>query len=122
MITVRVDFNARARDGLVRASQRRADDVVSLGERVLAVDSAEDMSYEANVESIDEETGRIYLRIDWEPAAPMSDLDSLGGYVATGIQLSNKVAVSADSMVKSWRPGKDLSADLAVAGQASANR
>jgi hypothetical protein len=66
VITVIVDFNARARGGLVKASPKHASAPVTIGQRVLAVDpDEEDMSFTATVHAIEE--GRMYLAVDWEP-------------------------------------------------------
>jgi hypothetical protein len=68
VITVIVDFNARARHGLVKASPRHADGPVMVGDRVRALDPDEpDMAFQATVQSI--EDGRMYLEVDWQPEA-----------------------------------------------------
>lgn len=79
MTTVTVDFNALARDGLVKASRRRADGPVQVGDRVLAVDPDEGMEFDADVVEVDEESGRIYLRVLWEPAPAPSRLTNVPG-------------------------------------------
>ncbi|HZJ04615.1 MAG TPA: hypothetical protein VFD59_03990 [Nocardioidaceae bacterium] len=70
MISVRVDFNSRGRDGLVKASQRRAQEPVHVGDHVLAVDPDEGMSFDARVAEVDDDTGRILLEVDWEQTTP----------------------------------------------------
>ena len=70
MINVKVDFNARGRDGLVKASQRRADGLLGVGDQVLAVDPDEDMSFAAEVAEVDAGTGRVLLDVRWEQSPP----------------------------------------------------
>jgi hypothetical protein len=77
--TVKVDFNALARDGLVKASRRRADGPVQVGDRVLAVDPDEGMEFDADVVEVDDDSGRIYLRVIWEPAHAPSLLTKVVG-------------------------------------------
>ena len=79
MITVQVDFNSRARNGLVKASLRSADGPVEVGDRVIAADRAEGLEFEATVHSIDDETGHLYLQPSWESAP-----SSLGGVELAG--------------------------------------
>ena len=69
MKTVKVDFSRGLRGGLLRASQRRASEPLRLGDRVEAIDPAEDMEFTGTVERLDDE-GRFgdYLRMDWEDA------------------------------------------------------
>ena len=69
MRTVEVDFNNLTKDGRVRASQRRADGPVSSGDVVSAIDSAEDMRFEATVVEVRPD-GRLVLDVHWEPVVP----------------------------------------------------
>jgi hypothetical protein len=68
MTRVDVDFNSIGRDGLIKASPRRVDGPVSLGDTVEVYDSSEpDMSYQGTIEEI-QPSGRILIRVAWEPA------------------------------------------------------
>jgi len=68
VVRVRVDFNSRGPRGTVRASLRRADGPVRLGDTVVAYDPHEDdMAFEATVASIDESGGRVLLDVMWQP-------------------------------------------------------
>jgi hypothetical protein len=78
MITIRADFNSLVRDGLVRASLRRASGDVGVGDRVLAVDPG-DGSFFATVESVDLPRGRVYLRMHWEPVEPLFTFTHVAG-------------------------------------------
>lgn len=69
MIHVRVDFNSRGRDGLVRGSVRRASGPVEEGEKVIAADEDEDMIFLASVVQI-EDSGRLWLEVDWDASRP----------------------------------------------------
>jgi hypothetical protein len=98
MITVIVDFNARARHGLVKASPRHADGPVMVGDRVRAVDPDEKgMSFEATVRSI--EDGRMYLDVDWEPASqsPRAVVEPLFRFPQRGVWITSLPETAASS-------------------------
>lgn len=67
---VKVDFNSVTKDGRVRATARRADGPLAEGDPVIAYDAAEHLSHPAVVASIDPDTGRVLLAVDWEHACP----------------------------------------------------
>lgn len=119
-----VDFNARGRDGLVKASRRRADGPLGVGDKVVAVDPDEGMEFDAEVDSIDDTTGRVYLRVHWQASGEpfLSDLRVLGGYVTIISEPSTEIMKVSQPLVKSWRPGQDIEAALAVTGAASADQ
>jgi len=64
MITIPVDTNSIAHNGLIVASTRRVKGAVRVGDKVRVDDSAEDASFDAVVAEVEER--RIYLQIDWE--------------------------------------------------------
>ena len=90
MIEVRVDFNSRGRGGMVRASQRRADGFLIQGDKVLAVDNDEGMSYIAIVDTVDNETGRVWLDVQWSASRPsfVTKSSEPAGWIRYGTQLT----------------------------------
>ncbi|SNR73153.1 hypothetical protein [Blastococcus mobilis] len=66
---VRVDFNSVTKDGQVKATVRRADGPLAEGDAVIAYDPAEHSSHPAVVASINPDTERVLLAVDWEHAA-----------------------------------------------------
>lgn len=64
-VDVRVDFNAVRKDGLVKATRRRANGALHLGQVVRAHDPGETEAHLARVAAIDDETGRVLLDVDW---------------------------------------------------------
>lgn len=64
MITIPVDTNSMAQDGLVVASTRRVKGTVRVGDKVRVDDSAEGAFFDAVVTAVEER--RIYLEIDWD--------------------------------------------------------
>ncbi|WP_373234889.1 hypothetical protein [Mycobacterium marinum] len=72
MKAVEVDFTRGLHSGLVRASQRRASELMRVGDRVLAVDPEEGMEFTGTVERVDE-NGFAYLRMEWAAAHPQRE-------------------------------------------------
>ena len=63
---IRVDFNRRNGDGLVLASRRGLGNAVVMpGDRVVVFQAGENMEHFAQVVSIDGDSGRISLEVDW---------------------------------------------------------
>jgi hypothetical protein len=92
---VRVDFNSRGAGGTVRASKRRADGQLTVGDIVEAYDPAEpDMTFDATVAEVDEESGRVLLDVHWEPRPAPQSLTFTGvRIVASAWTLRSAIAV-----------------------------
>ncbi len=72
MTRVRVDFNSRGPNGLVRGSRRRADGDVVVGDLVEVYDPDEDdMRFSARVVSVDPDTGLALFDVQWEQQEPV---------------------------------------------------
>src|SRR5262245_37178873 len=68
MKRVKVDFSATVRGGMIRASQRRASELLAVGDRVEAFDPGEDMTFFGVVQDVDQDGRFAYLRMEWAPA------------------------------------------------------
>lgn len=66
MTTIRVDLNNITTTQLLKATLRAADGPLTVGQAVVAFDIGEQLEFDAEVTSIDEETWRVMLRVDWE--------------------------------------------------------
>lgn len=100
---VRVDFNSVTKDGRVKATARRADGPLAEGDSVIAYDPAEHLSHPAVVASIDPDTGRVLLAVDWEHAdrGKSNKLSAVGH----GIRLDAKVKYTVrESRVETRHP------------------
>lgn len=103
MIQLRVDFNARGRGGLVKASLARTDAPLRPGDWVLAIDPDEDMQFDAQVREVDEQTGKVYLDILWEPAACVASVMS-GPYQAA-LSSATVSLIATDRTSAAFDPG-----------------
>jgi len=68
-VRVRIDLNARSRDGYVRARASRADGPVAAGDRVVAYEPEDRVAAPAVVVRTDLERGLVYLAVDWAALA-----------------------------------------------------
>ena len=64
-VRVRIDLNARSKDGYVLARLSRADGPVFSGDYVVAFEPDDRVAAQARVVRIDDERGLIYLAVDW---------------------------------------------------------
>jgi hypothetical protein len=65
---VKVDFSSTVKDGLIRANQMRASELLLEGDEVEAYDSAEDMEFIGVVDHLSEDGRFAFLRMQWEDA------------------------------------------------------
>jgi len=74
-VRVRIDLNARSRDGYVRTRLSRADGPIVLGDDVVAYEPDDRIAAPARVRRIDHDRGLVYLSVDW---AQMDDDPAYG--------------------------------------------
>lgn len=75
MKRVKVDFSTTVKDGLIRANQQRASELLYEGDEVEAFDPAEDMEFVGVVDHLSDDGRFAYLQMRWEdnpPAPPVS--------------------------------------------------
>lgn len=84
MKQVKVDFSTTVRNGLIRASQRRASEPLDIGDRVEAFDPDEDLSFVGVVTETDDNFA--YLRMEWEliPRNEPGQTLSIGSFGSEG--------------------------------------
>jgi hypothetical protein len=78
MIEFEVDFNSRGPQGSVVTSTRQSTGDAKVGDRVLARDTDEEVSFPAIVRDIFSD-GKVLLDVEWEPARPRLTLRLITG-------------------------------------------
>lgn len=72
MKRVKVDFSTTVRDGLIRASQKRATETLHEGDWVEAYDPDEAMAFGGVVDHLSDDNQFAYLRMEWEDSTPVA--------------------------------------------------
>lgn len=109
-LRIRVDFNRRTGDGSVTGSLRRATGTIHIGDVVIATQPGEDIEHFARVTSIDNETGRVTLAVNWDsnpdgwmPVAGTAYTEAPGGLVVPGAVLYRVSPVASGASFASGR-------------------
>lgn len=95
---IRVSFDARDRDGYVRVRPDRFATPPRIDEDVFAYDVTEETEALARVHHINEQTGFVYLAVNWET---LNDLDSASHLGASaGAHVVARISAIADGVRK----------------------
>ena len=71
MKRVKVDFSTTVQDGLIRANQARASELLQVGDEVVAFDPAEDIEFVGVVDHLSDDGRFAFLRMEWEDNTPV---------------------------------------------------